>query len=47
VDVDVDVDVDLIDWVGVRLGGTYGILYKTLLAKNCQNLKMATIGRNM
>ena len=24
-----------------------GILYKTLLAENCQNLKMAAIGRNM
>jgi len=23
------------------------ILYKTLLAENCQKLKMATIGRNM
>jgi len=23
------------------------ILYKTLLAENCQNLKMAAIGRNM
>jgi len=24
-----------------------GILYKTLLAENCQSLKMAAIGRNM
>ena len=24
-----------------------GILYKTLLVENCQNLKMAAIGRNM
>ena len=24
-----------------------GILYKTLLAENCQNLKMVAIGRNM
>jgi len=24
-----------------------GILYKTLLAENCQNLKMATKGQNM
>ena len=24
-----------------------GILYKTLLAENCQTLKMAAIGRNM
>jgi len=24
-----------------------GILYKTLLAENCQNLKMAAIGRNI
>jgi len=24
-----------------------GILYKTLLAENCQKLKMAAIGRNM
>jgi len=24
-----------------------GILYKTLLAGNCQNLKLAAIGRNM
>jgi len=23
------------------------LLYKTLLAKNCQNLKIATMGRNM
>jgi len=24
-----------------------GILYKTLSAENCQNLKLAAIGRNM
>ena len=24
-----------------------GILYKTILAENCPNLKMAAIGRNM
>jgi len=24
-----------------------GILYKTILAENCQNLKMAAIGQNM
>jgi len=24
-----------------------GILYKTILAENCQNLKMAAIGRNI
>ena len=34
-------DVDLIGWVGL------GIIYKTLLAENCQNLKMTDIGRNM
>jgi len=42
------VDVDLIGWVGVGLGGTYGcgcgILY---LAENCQDLNMASIGRNI
>ena len=27
--------------------GNLGILYKTVLAENCQNLKMAAIGRNM
>ena len=46
-------DVDLIGWVRVGLGGTYGcrcgILYTNLMgvAENCQNLKMAAIGRNM
>jgi len=39
----VDVDVDLIVWVGVGLG----ILYKTLLAENYLNFKMAAIGRNI
>jgi len=29
------------------IGRGLGILYKTLLAENCQNVKMAPIGRNM
>jgi len=31
----------------VEISSSFCVLYKTLLAENCQNLKMAAIGRNM